>query len=277
MAGAKVVKTVLITGASSGVGEATARLFFNRGWNVMATSRSMPTFSGRTVDSEKATFRLDVTDEVSIAAAVAETNRRFGGIDALINNAGVGLAGPLEAIAPAQIERLFATNFFGAAAVMRAVIPQMRERGDGIIINVTSITGRVGLPFMSPYDASKFAIEGMSESLRYELEPFGIRIKLVEPGGVKSAFAHEWVRHPAYEPVVSRLIGKLTAGAAAAAGPEGVARILFTAATDGSRRFRYTANGGGIALFLNRILPERGWRALVRRVFLNPHGSGTSA
>jgi NAD(P)-dependent dehydrogenase (short-subunit alcohol dehydrogenase family) len=277
MVGVKVAKTVLITGASSGVGQATALHFSNHGWNVMATSRSLPTFSGRTDSAEKATMRLDVTDEASIASAVAETNRRFGGIDVLINNAGIGLAGPLESIAPAQIQRLFATNFFGAVAVTRAVIPQMRERGAGTIINVSSITGRVGLPFMSPYDASKFAIEGLSESLRYELEPFGIRIKLVEPGGVKTNFVHEWVRHPAYEPVVARLIEKLTTGAASAAGPEGVARVLFKAATDPSRRFRYAANGGERVLLLNRILPERSWRALVRRTFLNPRRSNSSA
>jgi short-subunit dehydrogenase len=94
-------------------------------------------------------------------------------------------------------------------------------------MNVTSITGRFGLPFMSPYDATKFAVEGMSESLRYEQEGFGIRIKLVEPGGVKTNFAHEWVSHPVYEPSVSRLMAKMTARASRAEGPEAVARVLF--------------------------------------------------
>jgi hypothetical protein len=162
-----------------------------------------------------------------------------------------------------------ATNFFGAVAVMRAVIPQMRKRREGTIINVTSISGRFGLPFMSPYDATKFAIEGMSESLRYELESFGIRIKLVEPGGVKTNFAHEWVSHPAYEPTVSGLMAKMTAGASKAKGPEGVAHVLFKAATDQSRRFRYSANGAAPFLLLNRVLPDHWWRALVRSIFLN--------
>jgi NAD(P)-dependent dehydrogenase (short-subunit alcohol dehydrogenase family) len=261
-----MTKAVLITGASSGVGEAAARYFCYRGWNVVATSRTVSKLSS-VENAQIATLRLDVTDEGSIAAAVAETTRRFGGIDVLINNAGVGLAGPIESITPEQIQRIFATNFFGAVAVTRAVIPQMRERREGTIINVTSISGRFGLPFMSPYDATKFAVEGMSESLRYELEGFGIRIKLVEPGGVKTNFAHEWASHPAYEPSVSRLMAKMTAGASRAEGPEGVARVLFKAATDQSRRFRYSANGAAPLLLLNRVLPDHWWRALCAGYF----------
>jgi NAD(P)-dependent dehydrogenase (short-subunit alcohol dehydrogenase family) len=268
-----MARTVLITGASSGVGEAVARHFFNRGWNVAATSRTMSERSSAD-NANAATLRLDVTDEESIAATVAEATRRFGAIDVLINNAGVGLAGPLEAITNEQIQRVFATNFFGAVAVTRAVIPQMRERREGTIINVTSITGRFGLPFMSPYDATKFAIEGMSESLRYELEGFGIRIKLVEPGGVKTNFAHEWASHPAYEPSVAGLMAKMTSGASRAKGPEGVAHVLFKAATDQSRRFRYSANGAAPLLLLNRVLPDHWWRALVRSIFLNRRKSG---
>ena len=139
----------------------------------------------------------------------------------------------------------------------------LRERESGVIVNVTSITGRVGLPFMSPYDSTKFALEGLSESLSYELGTVGIRVKLVEPGGVRTAFSHKWVRNPLYNPALDGLIAKMEAGAAKAKGPEGVAQAIFKAATDLSARLRYTANGSGPLIMLNRLLPPSVWRSMV--------------
>lgn len=263
-----MTKTVLITGASGGVGEACARHFLSQGWNVAATARSPDKFADWTKTERVAALALDVTDPASIVAALAETNRRFGPIDAVINNAGVGLAGPVEAVSLEAWRALFETNLFGVVAVTRAVIPQMRERRDGVIVNITSLTGRVGLPFMSPYDATKFAVEGFSESLRFELARFGVRVKLVEPGGVRTNFSHDWTSHPAYEPIFSDLVAKMKAGSAVAAGPEGVALVVFKAAADPSARLRYTANGAGRYLLMNRLLPDGVWRGMVASAFL---------
>jgi len=137
-----------------------------------------------------------------------------------------------------------------------------------VIVNVTSITGRLGLPFMAPYDSTKFALEGLSESLSYELGSVGIRVKLVEPGGVKTGFSHKWVRNPLYNPALDSLIDKMAIGATKAEGPEGVAQAIFRAASDPSARLRYTANGSGPMILLNRLLPPSVWRGMVASSFL---------
>src|SRR5262249_31362535 len=131
---------------------------------------------------------LDVTDEATIAAAVAATTDQFGAIDVLVNNAGYGLFGPLEGMTAAQLESQFRTNVFGVAAVIRHVLPVMRPRRSGTIINISSVGGRVANPFMSAYHATKYAVEGFSESLRFELKWHGVRLKLVEPGHFKTGF-----------------------------------------------------------------------------------------
>jgi NAD(P)-dependent dehydrogenase (short-subunit alcohol dehydrogenase family) len=263
-----MAKTVLITGASSGIGKASAQLFAQRGWNVVATSRTPSKFGLWSAAERIVTIELDVNEERSIARAVTAAEARYGGIDVLVNNAGVGLAGPLEGVSIEQLRRIFEANFFGVAAMCKAVIPHMRQRKSGTIVNVTSIMGRVGLPFLSPYNASKFAVEGLSESLSSELALIGVRMKIVEPGGVKTAFAHEWHRHDAYEPKLGGLIDKMTAGLKTAKGPDGVAHVIFKAATGRSKRLRYTANGSGPLLMLNQILPRVLWRAIIRSAFL---------
>jgi NAD(P)-dependent dehydrogenase (short-subunit alcohol dehydrogenase family) len=192
---------------------------------------------------------------------------RFGGVDVLINNAGVGLAGPVEAVTLEQWRGHFETNVFGLAQTTRAVIPLMRERGQGLIINVGSIAGRFGLPFLAPYNAGKFAVEGMTESLHYELKPFGIRVK-IEPGGTRSEFAHQWAKTPAYEPQQSAVEAMMIAGGAASPGPETVAAVILKAANDPSDRLRYAAAGGGAALTANRWLPAARWRRMIEKSFL---------
>jgi len=263
-------KTVLITGASSGIGEATARLFGRHGWNVVASARSVEGLGAWANQPNVAKLTMDVTDEANVREAVADAAVRFGGLDALVNNAGAGLAGAFEAIPDADLRAVFDVNLFGAANTIRAVIPHMRARKTGVIVNVTSITGRVGLPFMAPYDATKFALEGLSESLSYELGAVGIRVKLVEPGGVRTRFTHKWFRHDAYSPVLDGLIDKMTAGAATAKGPEGVAQAIYRAATESSDRLRYTANGSGPLIALNRVLPASVWRRLIKSNFMKP-------
>jgi NAD(P)-dependent dehydrogenase (short-subunit alcohol dehydrogenase family) len=262
------MKTVLITGASSGVGEATAQLFARRGWNVVAAARRVERIGGWADQPNIARLAMDVTDDAGVEAAVASAAERFGGLDALVNNAGAGLAGAFESISEADLKAVFDVNLFGPARTIRAATPHLRARKSGVIVNVTSITGRLGLPFMAPYDSTKFALEGLSESLSYELGLAGIRVKLVEPGGVRTAFTHKWVRNGLYNPALDRLIDRMTVGATQAKGPEGVARAIFRAANDPSARLRYTANGSGPMILLNRVLPPSVWRNMVASNFL---------
>ncbi len=260
-----MIKTVLITGASSGIGRAAAQLFALKGWNVSATSRSgldvpLQPRGGRVIAP-----CLDVTDPQSIHAAVEKTLEMFGTVDVLVNNAGYALGGPLEGFTPEQLEQQFRTNVFGLAAVTRAVLPAMRAQGSGVVVNISSIGGRMAFPFSSAYHASKFAVEGLTESLRFELEPFGIRVKLVEPGGIRTDFisrSQQWVSHPAYEEPLSHFRAMTRSLDANLPGPEGVAEVILRAATDGTRRLRYPAKPGPY-LLMHSLLPDNLWRTLI--------------
>jgi NAD(P)-dependent dehydrogenase (short-subunit alcohol dehydrogenase family) len=201
-----MARVILITGCSSGIGGLTAELFAARGWSVAATARRPEEVSLDNV----AALRLDVTDEASIASAVASTVDRFGTIDVLVNNAGYGLFGPLEGATAVEFEAQFRTNVLGPVSVIRHVLPLMRARRTGVIVNVSSLAGRVATPFMSGYNASKFALEGLSESLRYELSLHGIRVKLVEPAHFKTDFIDRSLRrasHTAYDAQFENYMG----------------------------------------------------------------------
>jgi len=258
-------KTVLITGSSSGIGRATAELFAARGWNVAATARDPASLGSLAQQSNVAPLRLDVTDEASIAAAVAAAVSRFGPIDVLVNNAGYGLFGPLEGAAAGELEAQFRTNVFGLAAVIRHVLPGMRERRSGTIVNISSTGGRMAAPFMSAYHATKFAVEGLSESLRYELSLHGICVKLVEPGHFKTGFIGRSLRpteHPAYDAAFRNYMAWVHHEDAKAPGPKAVAEAVFRAANDSSARLRYPVKGG-LLLALVAILPDALWRSLL--------------
>jgi NAD(P)-dependent dehydrogenase (short-subunit alcohol dehydrogenase family) len=260
-----MAQTVLITGASSGIGRATAEIFAKRGWNVSATARNPADESiwgraGVTISP-----RLDVTDEASIATAIAATLERFGSIDVVVNNAGYGLFGPVEGTTAEQLEAVFRTNVFGTANVIRQVLPHMRRRRSGVIINVSSVAGRVATPYLAPYNATKFAVEGLSESLRFELEPHNIRVKLIEPGIFKTDFASrslEWSKHAAYEPQLSNLRNWVSKAMERAKDPAIVAEAIFDAANDTSRRLRYPVAGGLLAI--RAMIPDPLWRWILR-------------
>lgn len=181
-------KVVLITGASSGIGLHTARLFQAKNWKVAATMRSPDKADDlkKIVDIE--CFRLDVTDIESIKSAISATLYKFGRIDVVVNNAGYGLIGPFEAATPEQVERQFQTNVFGLMNVCREILPYFREQKRGHIVNIASVAGRITFPAYSLYHATKWAVEGFSESLQYELEQFNIRVKIIEPGPIKTDF-----------------------------------------------------------------------------------------
>ena len=258
-------KTVLITGASSGIGKATAQEFQASGqWNVVATMRR---------PEQANDLRLDVTDEASITAAIAETIRRYGSIDAVVNNAGYGLVGPFEASTQQQIERQFQTNVFGLMNVTRAVLPHMRERRSGVIINVASMGGRITFPLYSLYHGTKWAVEGFSEGLQYELEEFGIRVKIIEPGPIRTDFyqrSMDVMRKAgltAYDSFTNRAMPNMQKAGETGAPPSATAKVIYKAATDGSKRIRYQSNTSGI-LFLRRLLPDGAFMAIIKRAVL---------
>ncbi|WP_149537773.1 SDR family NAD(P)-dependent oxidoreductase [Siccirubricoccus phaeus] len=175
-------RTILITGTSSGYGKATAALFLERGWNVVATMRRPdPSLFGEAPE-RLLVLPLDVTDGQSIAAAIKAAVAAFGGIDVWVNNAGIGLGSIVEATPDSTVREIFETNTFGVIAACRAIIPRMRRQGHGVIVNVTSSVTLGVMPLVAIYAASKCAVEGFTESLAYELEGFNIKARLVEPG-----------------------------------------------------------------------------------------------
>ena len=179
------MKTILITGCSSGYGLETARYFHAQGWNVIATMRT-PSAASLASSDRLRILPLDVTDSDSIARAL----ERAGPIDVLVNNAGIGLFGALEHSPLQKIRDIFATNTLGTIAMTQAAIPQMRERGSGVIVNITSSTTLAPFPLAAAYTGSKAAVQGFTRSLAHELLPLGIAVKLVEPGyGPTTAFA----------------------------------------------------------------------------------------
>ena len=258
-------KTVMITGASSGIGRAAAELMARSGWQVAATSRDTAALSVLTSTPGVAAFRLDVTDEAGIDQSVAAVLERFGGIDVLVNNAGFGQFGPLEGTTPDQIELQFRTNLFGALSLIRRVMPSMRERGGGTIINVSSIGGRVAAPFASLYHATKFAMEGFSEAFRYEASLHNVRVKLIEPGHFKTGFIGRSLRlasHPSYETPLRNYMEWVHHEDRKAPGPEPVAHAILRAAEDPSARLRYPVHGA-VTLALSRLMPDSMWRSLL--------------
>lgn len=188
-------KIVLITGATAGIGRATALHLASRGHHVIATGRKVAELVKLQAEAESTTGKLDtialdVTSAGSIALAVEEVARLTGGygLDVLVNNAGYGAIGPTSEIGDAELRRQYDTNVFGLMAVTRAFLPQMRERGHGRIINVSSVGGRFTMPFFGVYNSTKYAVESLSDAMRYELRPFGIDVTLIEPGVIRTNF-----------------------------------------------------------------------------------------
>lgn len=252
-------KTILITGASSGIGKATAAHFQAKGWNVVATMRKVEDGKELADLENVLVTRLDLLDGASIKAAVAAGVDRFGGIDVLLNNAGYGSYGVLEATPADTLRRQFDVNVFGLVETIQAVLPGMRARKSGTIVNISSVGGRMTYPMGSLYHGSKWAVEGLIEALSYELAPLGIRVKLVEPGGVKTDFAgrsFEFTNDESlaeYQPMAQGMLqameGMDTSGHQE---PGEVAEVIYGAATDASSRLRYISGAGAKELLATR-------------------------
>jgi NAD(P)-dependent dehydrogenase (short-subunit alcohol dehydrogenase family) len=265
-----MAKTILITGASSGIGRATALYFAEKGWNVAASLRDPLKADPALKHPQISLFALDVTNGDSIAKAVADTLSRYQTIDVLLNNAGYGLFGPVEALEDRQIQQQFATNLFGLIAVTQQVLPSMRAAGEGLIVNISSIVGRLALPYASSYVATKYAVEGLSESMRYELEPFRIRVKMIEPGSIATEFGKGSKQIAISEPYrtsMDKFLSVFAKGNSTGAKPEEVAKVIYRAVNDPSNRLRYLAKPGPF-FWLNRILPDAIWRRLLVKVMV---------
>jgi len=262
---------VLITGASTGIGLETAKLFQTKNWKVAATMRMPENATDLKNIVDLACIRLDVTDLASIRSAIDETLEKFGRIDAVVNNAGYGLLGPFEATTPAQVDQQFSTNVFGTMNVCREILPYFREQKRGVIANVASVGGRMTFPLYSVYHATKWAVEGFSESLQYELDQFNIRVKIIEPGPIKTDFyersqtvaSKEGLT--AYDHMMGRTIPNLRKAGETAPDGSIVAQTIYDAVTDRSKRLRYGVNTKGI-LVARRILPQNIFAALIRKI-----------
>lgn len=243
------MKTVLITGCSSGYGLETARHFHAMGWNVIATMRS-PRAGFLPASDRVRLLALDVTRADSIAAAVAAA----GPVDVLVNNAGIGVVGAFEATPMDHVRRVFETNTFGVMAMVQAVIPQMRARRSGVIVNVTSSVTLAPMPLAAAYTASKQAIEGFTGSLAHEMAAFGIRAKLVEPGYAPTTrFAANTdipvadLIPPAYADFAAPIFAAFASPPLTTREAD-VAEAVWQAATDGTPQLRYPAGADAVAL-----------------------------
>ena len=253
-----MTKSIFITGASSGIGKATATYFHARGWNVVATMRS-PDKAAELADMERVLVtRLDVLDGDSIRSAHDAALERFGRIDVLLNNAGYGAYGPLEAFSMEAIERQFATNVTGLLAVTKAFLPDFRANGAGVIVNISSIGGQMTFPLGTLYHGTKFAVEGLSEALHYELEACGVRVKIVEPGMIKTDFggrSFEFRNDESlaeYQGTVQKLFAHWGKVGSDPSDPSLVADVIWTAVHDESDTLRFRAGADAEALLDSR-------------------------
>nr|WP_244860409.1 SDR family oxidoreductase [Flavobacterium psychroterrae] len=229
-----------------GIGKATAKHFSANGWNVIATMRTPEKEQELSLLDNVLVTKLDVRDEQTIKNAIAEGLQKFGKIDLVVNNAGYGQYGIFESVTPEQIRAQFETNVFGVMNVMRAIVPYYRSQNEGMIINISSAGGRITLPLISTYMSSKFALEGFSESVSYELASQNIILKLVEPGGVdtpfhitsgeKFALNPELKSYNEFSENVTKSISRLAEGVTSA---HAVAEVVFGAATDDTDTLRY--------------------------------------
>jgi NAD(P)-dependent dehydrogenase (short-subunit alcohol dehydrogenase family) len=257
---------VLITGASSGIGAACAELLTQQGFRVYGSSRN-PDFRPKAFRA----VPMDVTNDSSVAAAVSRVLDEAGSIDILINNAGCGLAGAVEDTATEEALHQIDVNFMGVFRVTRAVLPAMRQRRSGVIVNVSSLGGLFGLPFQSMYSASKFALEGWTESLRHEVSPFGIRAVLVEPGDVKTGFTGSRVlaaranSTSAYAALFTKCLQIVEKEEKQGVPPEVIARLICRIAQGrgGGMRSSCGQFSQRLSAVLKRILPGRIFESII--------------
>ena len=253
-------KTIFITGASSGLGKATAKLFQSNGWNVAATMRNPQNETELNQLDKVKLYALDVTNPAQIKDAMKNAVADFSKIDVLLNNAGYGLAGVLEAISDEQITKQLNTNLLGVIRATQNILPHFRQNKEGLIITITSIGGLIAFPLFSLYHATKWALEGWSESLWFEMQAIGVGVKTVSPGGIKTDFAGrslDMASNPElieYQDLMNKTLAffgdpeRQKGGSTA----EQIAEVVFEAATDGKNQLRYLAGDDAKKMYRQR-------------------------
>jgi NAD(P)-dependent dehydrogenase (short-subunit alcohol dehydrogenase family) len=269
----------LVTGGSSGIGERTALRLRAAGFEVYAVARRVDRMAGLAGDGVT-TFAMDVTDDASMVAGVDRIIAERGRLDVLVNNAGYGSYGAVEDVPLEEARRQFDVNVFGLARLTQLVLPHLRERGAGRIINISSIGGKFYEPLGAWYHATKFAVEGFSDSLRVELAPFGIDVVLIEPGPIRTEWNEisresltETSRGGAYEEMaagVRQVLERADTSRLMSSGPDVVARKIVKAATTRNPRARYpVGRNAGTILRARRLLPDAAFDRIVSRMYLS--------
>jgi NAD(P)-dependent dehydrogenase (short-subunit alcohol dehydrogenase family) len=271
-----MTKVALVTGASSGIGEETARMLQEAGFATYAVARRVDRMAGL-AEKGVTTFAMDVTDDASMVAGIERIMAEEGRIDVLVNNAGYGSYGAVEDVPIDEARRQFEVNVFGLARLTQLVTPHMRGQGSGRIINVSSIGGKFYEPLGAWYHATKFAVEGFSDSLRLELAPFGIRVVIIEPGPIITEWNSiardgllEQSKGGAYEDRSVRVHATMERGDTGWAGttPDVVAKKIVKAATTAHPRPRYpVGKGAGSTLLARRLLPDRAFDVVVNSMY----------
>jgi NAD(P)-dependent dehydrogenase (short-subunit alcohol dehydrogenase family) len=274
-------EVAVVTGSSSGIGFETSLALARNGFHTYATMRKLDgggpnqiTDIAKNENLPLDFVQLDVNDDRSVLDAINKILRERDRIDVVVNNAGYDLMGALEESSMAEIKAQFETNFFGAVRVMQSVIPMMREQRGGIIVNITSLGGRISFPLNSPYHATKFALEGLSESIQYELEPFGIKIIVIEPGGVGSNFlknlkmstkTSDPLNSP-YRSMQNSMSEYFKQWAQNLAHPSEVAKVILQAVTSDNPDFRYVVGkDAAMALESRRNMSDREFHDLIKK------------
>lgn len=268
-------KVVLVTGASAGIGAATAARLSSAGARVFGTSRKQGVAPPAPL---VAMVAMDVRDAQSVSEGVSEVVRQAGRIDALVNNAGFGIAASIEDTSIDDMTRQLDTNFFGPLRTIQAALPHMRAKGAGRIVQISSLAARIGIPFQGAYSASKAALSSASEALSIELAPFGIQVVLVEPGDTKTNFTamREWTERakssPVYGDRARHAVAVMEKTEASGTPASRVARLVEIALTTDKPKLRYVSANVSerAALVLQRLLPGRMFEAIIRSVYELP-------
>ncbi len=278
-----VSRAVLITGCSSGIGRATAERLAARGWRVYATARDVGKIKDL-ADRGCMVLPLDVTDEASMRDAVGEVERREGAVGIIVNNAGYSQSGAVESVPMEKVRRQFETNVFGLVRMCQLVLPGMRRQGWGRIVNISSMGGRLTFPGGGNYHATKYAVEAISDALRFEVAGFGVAVVVVEPGLIRTGFADAATGsmeeataggpYASFDAAVAKAVRDnyergpfLKLGG----GPETVAATIERAITADRPRARYAVTPSAhLFIGLRRLLPDRAWDALVSTVYPRP-------
>lgn len=265
-----MTRVVLVTGASSGIGQAIAEHLAAKGLIVFGASRHA---QNGEQNAGVYSLRMDVTDEPSVISGIEYILQHSGRLDVVVNNAGLGIVGPVESISNEEVEMIFRTNVYGVLNVCRHTAPLLRKQGSGYIINITSIAGAVGLPFRGIYSSSKFAVEGLTESLSQELSGFGVKVCLIEPGDFRTninqsrkvpTFIDE-----AYQPACANTLAQVNREVGHAPTPEPVATCVWDIIHTPSPRLRYRVATftQKLSVTLKRLLPGRWFEAIIKRYY----------